>query len=211
MVNYLDTKLEYTQDGRLIDEFGNCVMMEWESEWMKRSAEIICQQGGDILNVGFGLGIIDKFIQTYNPSSHWIIEAHPDVYKKMLEEGWHKIPNVRIIFGKWQDVIHTLPTFDGIYFDTFMDSGIGDKFIPQLKNILKPSGIFSYWEGSYNQYLNPELTNYLVKDFDYTFEILKLDNVPSYSEQGGVYFNQDWDQCILPIITHKKDKKRCLL
>ena len=29
---------------------------------MKRHAEIICASGGDVLNVGFGMGIIDGFI-----------------------------------------------------------------------------------------------------------------------------------------------------
>lgn len=38
-------------------------------------------QGGDVLNVGFGLGIIDTAIQSHRPRSHTIIEAHPDVYK----------------------------------------------------------------------------------------------------------------------------------
>lgn len=208
---YLDTKLTYTEDNKLIDEFGNCVMMGWEKEWMKASAEVVCKNGGDILNIGFGLGIIDTYIQEYKPSSHWIVEAHPDVYSKMLEDGWHRKDNVKVIFGKWQDVVHTLPSFDGIYLDTFMDSGLGDKFIPQLKKLLKPSGIFSYWEGKYNKYINPELTDYLVKDFDFTFEVLKLSGIPSYKEQGGVYINEKWDQCIIPVITHKKNYDRCLL
>jgi len=208
---YLDTKLTYIDNDKLIDEFGNCVMMGWEKEWMKASADVICRNGGHILNIGFGLGIIDTFIQEYKPDSHWIVEAHPDVYRKMLEDGWHKKDNVKIIFGKWQDVIHTLPSFDGIYFDTFKDSGIGDKLIPTLKTLLNPKGIFSYWEGKYKSYIDPELTDYLVKDFDYTFETLKLKNVPSFKEQGGAYFNEDWDQCIIPIITHKRETKRCLL
>jgi len=33
--------------------------------------------------------------------------------------GWDKKPNVRIVFGRWQDVLPQLGTYDGIFFDTF--------------------------------------------------------------------------------------------
>jgi protein arginine N-methyltransferase 2 len=36
--------------------------MGWEKPLMEVHAKIICSKGGDILNVGFGLGIIDTFI-----------------------------------------------------------------------------------------------------------------------------------------------------
>jgi hypothetical protein len=32
---------------------------------MERHAEVICRGGGDVLNVGFGMGIIDGFIQQH--------------------------------------------------------------------------------------------------------------------------------------------------
>jgi hypothetical protein len=32
----------------------------------------------------------------YKPRSHTIIEAHPDVYKHMCEQGWDKKENVRM-------------------------------------------------------------------------------------------------------------------
>ena len=36
-----------------------------------------------MLNVGFGLGLVDSAIQAQNPGSHTIIEAHPDVLRKV--------------------------------------------------------------------------------------------------------------------------------
>jgi hypothetical protein len=57
-------------------------------------------------------------LQGYKPASHTIIEAHPDVYAHMLAQGWDKKPGVRILFGRWQDVLHQLDTYDGIFFDT---------------------------------------------------------------------------------------------
>jgi hypothetical protein len=38
-------------------------MMGWEGPLMVKHAGIICANGGDILNVGFGLGLIDEEIQ----------------------------------------------------------------------------------------------------------------------------------------------------
>jgi len=210
---YLDEKLTFYED-KIIDESGGCVMMNWESEWMKRSAGIVCQNNGDILNIGFGLGIIDTFIQSHNPSSHTIVEAHPDIYAKMLKEGWQDRPGIKIIHGRWQDIKNELTQYDGIYFDTYRDYGFIDQLIPLVKTILKPNGIFSYWEGRYNSYIDPAVTSALVKDFDYSFETLKLKNVPSFSEQtseGNGYFNEKWDQCIIPIIKHKINFKKTIL
>ena len=81
---YEDRNLTYTDDGRLLDENGFAIMMDWEDPIMEKSAEIICQNGGRVLNVGFGMGIIDSYIEEYDIEEHWIIEAHPDVYKKMF-------------------------------------------------------------------------------------------------------------------------------
>lgn len=39
------------------------------------------------------------------PRSHTIIEAHPDVYKYACSQGWDKKPGVRMVQGRWQDVI----------------------------------------------------------------------------------------------------------
>ena len=40
------------------------------------------------------------------------------MYAHMLAKGWDKNPGVRILFGRWQDVLPQLETYDGIFFDT---------------------------------------------------------------------------------------------
>lgn len=37
----------------------------------------ICRAGGSVLNVGFGLGLVDEEIQKHSPGHHTIVEAHP--------------------------------------------------------------------------------------------------------------------------------------
>ena len=51
------------------------VMMSWEDSLMKRHAEVVCENGGDVLEIGFGMGIAANYIQELNPSSHTIVET----------------------------------------------------------------------------------------------------------------------------------------
>ncbi|KIY96199.1 hypothetical protein MNEG_11764 [Monoraphidium neglectum] len=117
---YLQQKLVYDGD-RLIDADGEAVMMGWELPLMVEHAKEICRSGGDVLNVGFGLGLVDEEIQEHRPRSHTIVEAHPDVHAHMLELGWGSRPGVTILFGRWQDLLPELlrRRFDGIFFDTY--------------------------------------------------------------------------------------------
>ncbi|KAI8914682.1 S-adenosyl-L-methionine-dependent methyltransferase [Entophlyctis helioformis] len=145
---YLGRKLTFSE-GRLLDSDGNAVMMGWETPLMELHAAVIAPTPGlDVLNVGFGLGIIDEMLQSRSPSSHTIIEAHPDVYAKMLADGWDKKPGVRILFGRWQDVVDDLATYDGIFFDTFGEYYDDLKEFHQiLPNHLRESGVYSFFNG----------------------------------------------------------------
>lgn len=133
--DFLQHPLKYSHDRQaLLDADSDAVMMEWERPIMKAHAEVLMKQqnhshqqpnsqlGKRILNVGFGMGIIDGFIQEMAPSHHIIIEAHPDVHRHMIEKGWGQKQNVRICFGKWQIVLPQLIAegivVDAIFFDT---------------------------------------------------------------------------------------------
>jgi protein arginine N-methyltransferase 2 len=144
--NYLASNLTFDRD-RLTDEAGNGVMMEWERKLMCRSAELIAPAPGlRVLNVGHGMGIIDGILQEKQPKAHHIIEAHPDVLKRMKEQGWDKKPGVVIHEGRWQDVVPGLiekgELFDGIYFDTFAEeyAALRDFFTEHVIGLLIPSG-----------------------------------------------------------------------
>lgn len=155
--NYLRQRLTYNSDKTaLLDSDEDAVMMEWERPLMEAHASILtCGDvpGKRILNVGFGMGIIDAALQKHNPALHIIIEAHPDVYKKMVEEGWNTRPNVRLCFGKWQEVIPLLiqegVVVDGIFYDTYAESFLDlEDFHSLLPRILqKPNGVYSFFNG----------------------------------------------------------------
>jgi hypothetical protein len=97
------------------------VMVQFERPLMEKVAEIICRRGGHILNVGYGCGLIDHAIQTHNIESHTIVEAHPAVYRRMLDQGWDRRPNVTILHSRWQDVEWAAyqGSFDGIFWDPY--------------------------------------------------------------------------------------------
>jgi type IV protein arginine methyltransferase len=152
--NYLRQRLTITETS-ILDEDRDAVMMKWEKPLMELHAQIITDNSlhKKVMNVGFGLGIIDDIIQSYQPSLHVIIEAHPDIYANMLRDGWDKKPNTRLFFGKWQDVVPQLiqegVKFDGIFFDTygehFLDMEDFHWLIPNL--LLQPSGVYSFFNG----------------------------------------------------------------
>ncbi|TPX61480.1 hypothetical protein PhCBS80983_g01115 [Powellomyces hirtus] len=146
--DYLSRRLTFSQ-GRLLDSDANAVMMGWEAPLMELHAAVISPRPGlSVLNVGFGLGLIDTYLQSHQPASHTIIEAHPDVYAKMIEDGWNKKPGVRILFGRWQDVLSDLEVYDGIFFDTFGEYYDDLKqFHEHLPNLLMHDGIYSYFNG----------------------------------------------------------------
>ncbi|KAK9915910.1 hypothetical protein WJX75_005882 [Coccomyxa subellipsoidea] len=148
--DYLQQRLQYDADSeRLMDADDRAVMMAWEGPLMEAHAHAVAASGGDILNVGFGLGLVDEAIQRRRPRSHTIVEVHPDVHARMLQLGWHQRPGVRILFGRWQDVLPQLGAqFDGIFFDTYSEfyDDMQD-FHVLLPRLLRPDGIYSFFHG----------------------------------------------------------------
>ena len=168
--DYLRQRLQYTPDGNaLMDADQDAVMMEWERPIMKAHAQLMMMNNMEsstvpnekipmkqqrVLNVGFGMGIIDTILQDeYTPGLHIIIEAHPDVYQHMIQKGWDQKPNVRICFGTWQTVVPQLRAegcvLDAIFFDTYGEHYMDmEDFHEQMVHLLaKPHGIYSFFNG----------------------------------------------------------------
>lgn len=184
-------------DDKLIDEKGNAVMMGWEKPIMKKVSEIICQNGGRILNIGFGMGIVDGYISTYSLDEHVIIERHPDVYQHMVDKGWNTKPNTRIIFDSWQNVLDDIGTFDGIYLDTWCDER-SQSTIKLLEKNLKVGGVFCIW---YNPDEFDSILGSLNENYVVTYEFLNNDGIiPSEQHANGkTYIEPTSEKIIIPI------------
>lgn len=163
--DYLRSNLTYT-DGKLVDSSQNGVMMAWETEIMRASVDALLPgraAGKKILNIGFGMGIIDAMFAETHPSKHHIIEAHPEVMAHVNgpnstfgaswvasspEDGAYKIHQ-----GRWQDVAPKLieagETYDAIYFDTFGEdySQLRMFFTEFVPGLLEEDGRFGFFNG----------------------------------------------------------------
>ena len=151
--SYLASSLTYSGD-RLLDSDKNAVMMDWETEIMKTSANKLCPRPGlKTMNVGFGMGIVDSMFLANEPGDHHIVEAHPQVLARMREKGWFDRPNVRVHEGKWQDVLPKLVEegvqLDGIYYDTYAESYADLKlfFDEYVVALLGSEGLFGFYNG----------------------------------------------------------------
>lgn len=82
----------------------------------EKHAEIVSQNGGHVLEVGFGLHCsADKFISS-SIASYTCIEINDVIYQQALNWAQDK-QNVTIINGAWENILPTLTTqYDGIYY-----------------------------------------------------------------------------------------------
>ncbi|RDB25345.1 Protein arginine N-methyltransferase 2 [Hypsizygus marmoreus] len=165
---FLSSKLRFSKDAQNQDvclvkvgeeEIG--VMMGWERGIMEETVRMLCDdrpgtQELKVLNIGFGLGIIDGLFQSLpvRPCQHVIIEPHPDVLQHMKDHGWYERPGVKILEGKWQDFISSdeilaIGGFDVVYTDTFSeDYGDLHTFFEHLPDLLAgPESRFSFFNG----------------------------------------------------------------
>jgi protein arginine N-methyltransferase 2 len=151
---------------KLVDEDGNGVMMAWETDIMQKSKDALLpdpQQGKRILNVGFGMGIIDSMFAETKPAQHHVIEAHPDVLKRLSapdskfgaewEASGPQPGAYKVHQGKWQEICPQLlaegQVYDAIYFDTFGEdySQLKEFFTDYVPGLLESDGVFGFFNG----------------------------------------------------------------
>lgn len=133
------------------------IMEDWQKPLMKAMAEVVTATHGDVLDIGFGIGASATYIQELGVKSHTIIECNDFIVQKF--NGWREDypdADIRLVHGKWQDVIDDLGTFDGIFFHTYplneteyveqivQSSTFAEHFFATAALHLKPGGIFTY-------------------------------------------------------------------
>ncbi|KAI1128927.1 arginine N-methyltransferase 2 [Nemania abortiva] len=163
---YLRSNVTYS-DGKLVDDAQNGVMMAWETSIMRSSVDALIPglaAGKRVLNIGFGMGIIDTMFRETQPSRHHIIEAHPEVLKhiesspdctfgKTWEASGPAEGAFKIHAGKWQEVVPKLleqgELYDAIYFDTFGEdySQLRMFFTEYVPAMLDEGGVFGFFNG----------------------------------------------------------------
>ena len=140
-INISETSLKIIKDSP-----ESTIMHIGEKSLMNKLAEIATKNGGDILEIGFGMHLSADSIQSNpNVTSHTIIEVHSEVYKSALEWAKDK-KNVEIILGDWIDILPLKDKkFDGVLHDTHLDDNI-PKFLDYVKDNCKKGTIVAFFE-----------------------------------------------------------------
>ncbi len=175
-MNYTDRTLTFESDKIYYSDETTTfeVMMSWEDSLMSASAAYVCEGGGDILEIGFGMGISANYIQSHSISSHTIIENHPQIITKAREWANGK-SNVTIVTSSWYDVKDSLSTYDGLFYDTYGDQNMNN-FSSSLSSLTKTGTRVTWWNN------NNSATNY------YNIPNVTYQEI-SVSPQTNGYFN----------------------
>ena len=171
---FKDTILIFEDDKIIIDD-GRSVMMAWEDPIMKKSAEYICQSKGDILEIGFGMGICADYIQAQGVNSHTIVEIHPQVIEKLKIWAEDK-DNVTIVEGNWSDA-ELNQTYDGIFLDTYEDNN-WSKFKKFVLSKAKSGAKISYFDSGW-------------AENEHGFENISYEYIPVKPEDEGHICSED--------------------
>ena len=160
---WAQSQAEYKPTELIIE--GQQVMQDWETPLMEAMADIATESGGEVLEVGFGMGISASFIQERRPKSHVIIEFNQEVMAAF--ELWrNRYPdrNIRLVRGRWQDVVEDLPQFDSVFFDAYPASEtefeesivnsitFAESFIPVAARLLRPGGVLTYYSNEIDSF-----------------------------------------------------------
>lgn len=141
-------------DDHTLRILGHPVMEDWETEYMTQLASVATRHGGDILELGYGMGISARVIQAASIASHHVVECHPDVVSSALRTWREAIAAQRLHLhvGFWEEVSPRFAdaSFDGILFDTYplKSEEIHGNHFPFLKEayrLLRPGGTLTYY------------------------------------------------------------------
>ena len=172
---FKDSILEFFNNKIVDTDCGIEVMMDWESPIMEKSAEFICHNKGDILEIGFGMGICANYIQAQGVNSHTIVEIHPQIIEKLKVWANGK-SNVTIVEGDWNSV-NGLSAYDGIFIDTYGDENWSN-FKDFALSKIKDGGKITYWN-NFNEERN-----------EHSFDSISFESI-SISPDSNSYMNED--------------------
>jgi len=173
--DWADAPAVYTESELLID--GHQVMQEWEAPLMKAMVERTAATHGDVLEIGFGMGISASYFQELGVRSHTIVEVNEGVIAEF--ERWragYPDRDIRLIRGLWQDTVNQLGEYDGVLYDPYPTSDDEgdfpggssineDPFYAVAAGVLRPTGVFSHYTDEIDSLSRPH-QRFLLDHFD---------------------------------------------
>lgn len=166
------------------------IMEDWQIPLMRAMAEEVTASHGDVLEIGFGLGVGSDFIQEMGVKSHTIVEVNDSVVERYHD--WRKkypASAFKLLHGLWQDKVSEFEMYDGIFFHTFplneadyieqvvSSVTFAEHFFTTASSHLRDGGVFSYMTNEIDS-LSREHQRLLLKHFSsFGVRIVEL-NVP---------------------------------
>ena len=166
------------EDTKILNEDCAEVMMSWETSIMEKSAEYISHNNGDVLEIGFGMGVCADYIQAQGVNTHTIIEIHPQILERLSAWASDK-SNVTIIEGDWANLSLT-DTYDGIFIDTYGDDN-WNSFKDFAIARSKPGAKITYWN-NFEEELNEHSFNSI------SFESISISPDNNSYMNGNTYY-----------------------
>lgn len=192
-------------DDHTLKILGREVMEDWETPYMERLGGVAAQNGGAVLELGYGMGISSTAIQSHDVENYTVIEAHPDVLRRCVDENRDAINAGRMCMlgGYWQNVTPLLKdnSFDGILFDTYpikKEEMIGPHmlFFNEAFRLLRPKGVLTYYSDEATTLQAPHVERLAAAGFrkeDIDFEVCEVT-----PPQGCEYWEEP--TIVVPII-----------
>ena len=177
-MSYTPPTLIFSDDKITVSGSNIQVMMDWEHPIMSASAAYVTQNGGDILEIGFGMGISAGYMHSHSISSHTIVENHPQVIEKLKTWSSGK-SNVTIVSRSWQEVTASLGRFDGIFMDDF--GGDPVDFSSSLSLLTKSGTKVTFWNNHRTS------SNSITEDVTYQ-EVSVTPTTPNSYWNSGTYY-----------------------
>ena len=195
-IGFLGNPEEWANTPAVFDEHtlriaGHPVMEDWERSYMERLADIACANKGNVLELGYGLGLSARAIQSHDIDNHYIVECNIDVIEKCIEDlrGAIAKSRVHVLSGFWHNVTPTLPDgfFSGILFDTYplTEEEIHSNhfwFFKEAYRLLKPGGTLTYYSDEATEFSKEHLAKLIEAGFkkeNIGFEVCQVDTPPN--------------------------------
>lgn len=157
-----DTKIYIPKDLDCVECGDNVIMHTDATLYEQKMGEFVANNGGDILEIGFGLGISSDKIQSYDINSHVIIEKRKEIYEKALEWAKDK-QNVTVHLGDWINILPKLNYyFDAIYNDADEDSKDKLSNFPEICKRLAKNNCVLYMTNWGNEFLERSLSYHII-------------------------------------------------
>jgi len=175
------------EDGQLKVD-GQTVMEDWQTSLMRRLAEIVTRRHGDVLEVGFGLGLAATAIQELGARSHTVVECNAAIVNRFNTwKAGHSSARIELLEGRWEDCVDRFGQYDGILFDTYpltkaemltaflRNVTLAQTFFDVAAEHLVPGGVFTYFTGELDS-LSREHQRLLLRRFN-SVTISIIDNL----------------------------------